>query len=60
MKVSDKIAKSPEATRNNKRNNRKPQTEISLRGAAEVERCFKKVSKKDKKDVDRKRQSVLV
>ena len=45
MKVSDKIAKSLETTRNN----RKPQTEISLRGAAEVE----KVSKKIKKDVDK-------
>ena len=46
---SGKIAKSPEATgnnkRNNKRNNKKPQTVVRLMGAAEVEKSFKKIKK---------------
>ena len=53
---SGKIAKSPEATGNNKRNNKKPQTVVRLMGAAEVEKKFQK----NKKAVDRNRQSVLI
>ena len=52
VKVSVKIAKSPEATRKN----RNPQSIVSLMGAAEWEKSFKKT----KKDVDRKRQGMLI
>ena len=49
---SDKIAKSSKTTGNN----RKPQTVVRLRGAAEAEKSFKK----NKKVVDKKRQAVLI
>ena len=52
VKSSDKIAKSPEATEKNK----KVQSVISLMGAAEYKKVFKKI----KKVVDKKRQDMLI
>ena len=57
VKRSVKIAKSTKTTGNSKETKRKPQTVISLRGAAEAGKVF---LKKVKKAVDRNRQAVLI